>query len=158
MPLEAYEERNKKFSNYIGQIKSVLHKLELEYKDSYLRDDQVQGVMDLISNNHNVQRLSICLTANQLTDVGVSKIFSTLGKVHNISTLSLIFDWNFEISNESVKVLIITLKKLSNLSEFFVRMSYNTRVDDEGELMFVNAVKELPNIKKCTWDSKDILS
>lgn len=127
--------------------------MEIDFRDNYLKDETLQGICDLIMNNQSIQKLVLWVTSNYITDIGAQKIIASISKVPNIRTLSINFDWNFEISNDTVKYLIAALKKMPNLSQLNVRLSKHTRVDDEGKQIFITAVKELPNIKKWTWDS-----
>lgn len=118
------------FNGYVSQIKNITYSVEIDLRDNYLKDDRVQGLCSLISNNPNVQKLVVWVSSNFLTDAGTIKILNAITKVVAVKTLSLNFEWypfrkirNFEITNDSIRYLMHTLKKLPNLSQLHVRMS-----------------------------------
>ncbi len=83
----------KQFNNSISQIKTITHSLEIDFRDNYLKDDTLQGIVDLIVNNQSIQKLVLWVTSNYLTDVGACKLITAVGKVPSIKTLSLNMDW-----------------------------------------------------------------
>jgi len=83
----------RQFNSAMGQIKTVTGNLEIDFRDNFFKDDNLQGIIEIISNNPNMQGLSILMTSNFLTDVGVSRIFHAVGKANNLRTLNVNFNW-----------------------------------------------------------------
>jgi len=152
------EEALNKFNNTISKINTISRTIEIDMRDNYATDEKVYGLCEFIANNENIEKLVVLMTSNEITDVGAKKIINAFAKLQNLNFLNISFDWCFEVSNESLKLLCETIKKLPNLRTVKVWITKHTKVNLEGEEMFREAVKTMSNLKHCEFGGKNVLN
>ena len=84
-------------------------------------------------------------------------MITAISKCKNLNFLALTLDWNFEVSNVSLKALSEVVKTLENLTFLKIDVSKHTKINMEGEEQFKEAVKTLGGLKHCEFNYKNIL-
>lgn len=140
---EIFKNNMADFNYCLGLIRNITNKFEIDLRDNFLKDNMLEGIINIISNNINIKVLILWFPSNYLTDEGVKLLLSAIKKLTYLSEITINFEWNFDITDISYNEIINTIRVLSNLRSIDIRIFKYTNVSKDCNYNFINEFKNL---------------
>lgn len=84
---EFFKDDMKDFDYCISQIRNTKNKIEIDLRDNYIKDNMLNGICKLISNNTEINELFLWLPSNFITDNGVKLLLESISNLNNLKEL-----------------------------------------------------------------------